>query len=148
MAAGLGIGVGQRADEAILVDAAEDVLDDRIVMIAESGGSDSACMHRVAHGGRRAAVARDRLDHHGGAGVVLAHAAELLRHEEAQQAVLGEDLEVLPREEQIAVALDGVGPHLLLAEIDELGLQRLLLVRQQPLRIELEAQTPEGLTSP
>ena len=41
MAAGLRVGVGERADQTILVEAAEDVLERGIVVVAEEGGRDA-----------------------------------------------------------------------------------------------------------
>ena len=71
MRAGLGIGIGERADQAILVDAPHDVLDRRAVVMAEQRRGHRAQVHGVAHGRRRAAVAGDGLDRHGGADMVL-----------------------------------------------------------------------------
>jgi hypothetical protein len=117
-------------------------------MVAEEGGGDGARVHGVAHGGRGAGVAGDGLHHHGGADMVLAHAAQLLRDQQAEQAVLGEDLEILARKQQLLVRLDGVVAHLLLCQLDDERLNPLLLVREQPLRIELETQAPELYRAP
>jgi len=105
----------------------------------QEGGGNGARVHGVAHGGRGAGVAGDGLHHHGGAGVVLAHAAQFLGHQQAEQAMLGQDLEILAREQQLLVGFDGVVAHLLLRQIDDQRLDLLLLVREQPLRIELDA---------
>jgi hypothetical protein len=43
--------------------------------------------------------------------VVLAHAAQLLRHDQAEEASLGERLEVLARIDELLVALDRVLAH-------------------------------------
>jgi hypothetical protein len=62
--------------------------------------------------------------------------------------VFGQDLEVLAREQQLLVGLDGVVAHLLLRQIDDQRLDLLLLVGEQPLRIELGAQAPELFSAP
>src|SRR5262249_716237 len=80
--------------------------------------------------------------------MILSHAAQFLRHDQAEEAVLGEGLEVLPRIDEFLVALDGVLTHRRLAEIDQRLLQLLLLVGQQPLRIELEPKAPEWFLAP
>jgi hypothetical protein len=79
---------------------------------------------------------------------VLAQAAELLGHDQAEKAALGQKLEVLAREQQLLVALHGIGAHFALAQGDERVLQGLLLVAQNPLRIPLVAQAPEFLVTP
>ena len=130
MAAGLGVGVGEGADQAVPVEAAHDVLERRIVVVAQQRRRDRAQVHGVAHGGRGAAVARDGLHRHRRGHVVLAHAAQLFRHDEAEEARLGERLEVLARIDQLAVALDRVLAHRALTQVDQRLLQRLLLVGQ------------------
>jgi hypothetical protein len=51
--------------------------------------------------------------------VVLAEPAVLLGHGEREEAVLAEQLEVPPREQQLVVRALGVRPQLLLAELDQ-----------------------------
>ncbi len=59
--------------------------------------------------------------------------------------MLGQGFEVLAGEDQVFVALDGVGAHLGLTEFDQLSLQLLLGVGQKPLRVEVEPEPPELL---
>jgi len=75
-------------------------------------------------------------------------ATQFLRHDQAEEAVLGQGLEILARIDELLVALDGVLAHRSLAEIDQRLLQLFLLVGQQPLRIELEPKAPERFLAP
>ena len=109
---------------------------------------DRADVHDVTHGGRRAAVARERLAHHREGHVVLAEAAVLLRHRQREEAVLGEDLEVAARIQQLVIRALRIRAHLLLAQLDELRAQLLLALGQEPVRVPLVAEAPEGLATP
>ena len=148
MRAGLRVGVGEGADEDILVEAREHLLQGLVVVIAEAGRGHRAQMHGVAHGRAGAAVARDGFHRHGGGDMVLAHAAQFLGHDQAEQAELGDRLEILAREQQLLVGFDRVVAQRGAGKLDELGLQLLLLVGQDPLRIPLIAETPEVLFAP
>src|SRR6185437_2369719 len=105
-------------------------------------------MHRVAHGGAGAAVPGDGLYRHGGSDMVFAHAAQLLRDDEAEQPELGERFEIFAREEQLLVGFDRVVAQCGAGEVDDLGLQLLLLVGQQPLGIPLITEAPKVLFAP
>src|SRR5262249_30018913 len=94
------------------------------------------------------AIARDGLRRHGGADMVFAHPAKLLGHDQPEQAELGQRLEVLAGEEQFLVGFDGVVAQRGAGDLDQLGLQLLLLVGEEPLRIPFEAETPEILLAP
>ena len=142
----LGVGVGQRAELAAVERA--DVLLDQLGRRAQHQRLHRRHVHHVTHGGRGAAVARDRLADHRERDMVLAQAAVLLRHGQREEAVLAHQLEVAPRVQQLVVRALRVRAHLLLAEPDE-GLAQLLLpVGQDPVRIPVIAQTPEGLCAP
>ncbi len=67
-----------------------DVAVDQLGRGAEHDRVHRADVHHVTHRGRGAAVARDRLARHRVGDVVLAEAAVLLRHGEAEEAVLAE----------------------------------------------------------
>ena len=144
--AGLGIGVRERPDLALVQ--RPDVLVDQLGRGAQHERRDRAGVHDVAHRRRGAAVAGQRLAGHAEGDVVLAQPAVLLGHDERQEAVLGEDLEVAPREQQLVVGALGVGAHLLLAEPDQLLAQLLLALGQDPVGIPVVAEAPEGLVSP
>ena len=144
--AGLGVGVGERPDLAAVERA--DVLVDQLRRRAQHDRVDRADVHHVAHGRRRAAVARDRLARHRVGDVVLAEAAVLLGHGEREEAVLAEQLEVAAREQQLVVGALRVRAHLLLAELDERRAQLLLAVGQDPVGIPVVAEAPERLAAP
>ena len=144
--AGLGIAVGQRADLAAVQRLY--VLLDQGVGGAEHDRVDRAHVHDVTHRGGGAAVARDRLARHRVGDVVLAEAAVLGRHRKREEAVLAEQLEVAPRELQLVVGDLGVGPHLLLAQLDQEVAEFLLAVGEHPFRVPLVTQSPEGLATP
>ena len=146
--AGLGVGIRQRADQAVGVDPAHDVLDRLVAVMAQHRGRHRAQVHGVAHGRARAAVARDSLDRHGRADMVLAHAAQFLGDQKPEETMLGEQPEVFAREQQLLVAHHRVVAHARLAEIDQLALQRPLRRCQQPLRVEVVAEAPERLGAP
>src|SRR5437868_4073833 len=116
--------------------------------MTEKCGGDGAQMHGIAHGSRRAAITGNGLDRHGGSDMVLAHAAQLLRDEKTEKALLGQELEILPRVHELLVALDRIDAHVAGAEVDELSLQLLLVIAQHPLRIPFEAETPKRLLAP
>ena len=144
--AGLGVRVGQRADLAVVE--RPDVLVDQLRRGAQHDRGHRRHVHDVAHGRRRAAVAGERLADHREGHVVLAEAAVLLGHGQREEAVLGEDLEVAPRVEQLVVRALRVGAHLLLAELDQLRAQLLLALGEEPVRVPLVAEAPEGLVTP
>ena len=62
--------------------------------------------------------------------------------------MLAEQLEVAARELELVVGDLGVGPHLLLAQLDQQVTELALAVGEHPLRIPLVAQSPEGLATP
>src|SRR6266704_1704356 len=66
----------------------------------------------------------------------------------AEQAELGQRLEVLAREEQLLVGFKGVVAQRGARNFDELALQLFLLVGQNPLRIPFETETPEVFFAP
>src|SRR5258707_8584241 len=105
-------------------------------------------MHDVTHRCRRAAVTGDRLAHHREGDVVLAEAAVFLRHCQRQESVLTEELQVPPRESQLVIRPLGVVPHLLLAQLNELATQLLVVVGQRPVRIPVIAESPVRLRTP
>ena len=72
--------------------------------------------------------------------MVLAQAAVLLGHDQREEAVLGEELEVAPREQQLVVGALRVGAHLLLAQLDEQFAQLLLALGQDPVGIPVVAE--------
>ena len=80
--------------------------------------------------------------------MVLAEAAVLLGHREAEEPVLAEELEVAAREHQLVVEPLGVGAQLLLAELDQGGAELLLPIGVDPVRIPVVPQAPEGLRTP
>jgi hypothetical protein len=116
--------------------------------MAQQGGGDGADVHGVAHGRGGTAVARDGFGHHGGRHVVLAQPAQILRHQETEQTLLCQGFEVLAREQEMLVALDGVLTQRRVAQRDQLFLDLFLRRGQQPLRIEFVPQTPKILGSP
>ena len=144
--AGLGVGVRQRPELAAVERA--DVLLDQLGRGAEHERLHRRHVHHVAHRRRRAAVARDRLADHRERDVVLAQPAVLLRHGEREEAVLAHQLEVAARVEQLVVGALRVRAHLLLAQPDEGLAQLLLAVGQDPVRVPVVAQSPEGLRAP
>ncbi len=148
MRSGLGIGIRQRPDKAILIDAPHDVADGLGLVMAEERGSDGTQVHGVAHGGGRTAVARNGFHRHGGADVALAHAAKLFRNDQAQKTVLGQELKILAGIEKLLIALDGVGAHFLFAERYKRRLQLFLTVVEYPLRVPFKTEPPEILFSP
>ena len=115
---------------------------------AEHDRVHGADVHHVAHRGGGAAVSGDRLADHRVGDVVLAQAAVLLGHREAQEPVLAEELEVAAREHQLVVEALGVRAELLLAELDQGGAELLLPIGVDPVRIPVVAQAPEGLRTP
>ena len=125
-----------------------DVLVDQLRRGAEHDRVHRADVHHVTHGGRGAAVARDRLARHRVGDVVLAEAAVLLGHGEAEEAVLAEQLEVPAREEELVVRALRVRPHLLLAQLDQERAQLLLPLGQDPVGVPLVAEAPERLVAP
>ena len=76
--------------------------------------------------------------------MVLAQPAVLLGDDQAEEAVLGQDLEVAARVEQLVVGALGVRAHLLLAEPDQRLAQLLLAFGQDPVRVPVVVQTPES----
>ena len=145
--AGLGVGIGQRADR-LAGRQRPDVLVDQLRRGAQHDRVHRAHVHHVAHGGRRAAVTGDRLAHHRVGDVVLAQAAVLLGDGERQEPVLSQDLQVLPGEHQLVVEALRVSPELLLAELDERRSELLLVVRVHPLGVPFVPEAPEGLRPP
>ena len=125
-----------------------DVLVDQLRRGAQHDRGHRRHVHDVTHGRGRTAVARERLADHREGHVVLAEPAVLLRHGEGEEAVLGEDLEVAARVEQLVVGALRVGAHLLLAELDQLRAQLLLALGEEPVRIPLVAESPERLVTP
>ena len=146
MRAGLGVGVGERADQAGVERA--DVLVDQLRRRAQHDRLHGAHVHHVTHRRRGAAVARDRLARHRERDVVLAEAAVLLRHGQREEAVLAEQLEVAARIEQLVVGALRVRAHLLLAQLDQRRAELLLAVGQDPVRVPVVAEAPERLGSP
>ena len=143
---GLGVRVGQRADLAVVE--RPDVLVDQLRRGPQHERGHGADVHDVTHRRGRAAVARQRLADHRERHVVLTEPAVLLGHRERQKAVLGEDLEVAARVEQLVVRALRVGAHLALAEVDQLRAQLLLPLGQEPVGIPVVAESPEGLAAP
>ena len=144
--AGLRVGVRERSDLAAVQRA--DVLVDQRIGRAEHDRVHRADVHDVTHRRRCAPVARDRLAHHRVRDVVLAEAAVLLGHRQREEAVLAEQLEVAPREEQLVVGALRVVAQLLLAQLDQRRAQLLLPVGEHPVRVPLVAETPERLVTP
>src|SRR4051794_8371553 len=144
--AGLRVRVRQRAELAAVERA--DVLLDQFGRRAQHQRLHRGHVHHVAHGGGRAAVARDGLADHAERDVVLTQAAVLLGHGEGEEAVLAHELEVAPREQELVVRALGVRAHLLLAELDELLAQLLLAVGEHPVGVPLVAEAPERLSAP
>ncbi len=142
----LGVGVRQRPELAAVERA--DVLLDQLRRRAQHERLHRRHVHHVTHRRRRAAVARDRLADHREGDVVLAQPAVLLRHREGEEAVLAHQLEVAARVEQLVVGALRVRAHLLLAQPDEGLAQLLLAVGQDPIRVPVVAQSPEGLRAP
>jgi hypothetical protein len=125
-----------------------DVAVDQLAGRAEHDRVDRPDVHDVAHGGRRAPVARDRLARHRVGDVVLAEAAVLLGHRQRQEPVLAEQLEVAAREEQLVVRALRVRTHLLLAELDQRRAELPLAVGQEPVGVPLVAEAPVRLATP
>ena len=142
----LGVGVRQRPDHARVE--RPDVLVDQLGRRAEHDRLHRADVHDVTHRRRRAAVPRDRLARHRERDVVLTEAAVLLGHGQPQEAVLSEQLEVAPREEELVVGALRVRAHLLLAELDQRRAKLLLPVGEDPVRIPVVAESPERLGAP
>ena len=144
--AGLGVRVGEGPDLAAVERA--DVAVDQLVGGAEHDRVDRADVHHVTHRRRGAPVAGDRLAGHRVRDVVLAEPAVLLGDGQREEAVLAEQLEVAPREEQLVVGALRVRAHLLLAELDERRAELLLALGQEPVGVPLVAEAPEGLGAP
>ena len=100
----------------------------------QAQGLNRTHVHRVTHGGGGAAVARDGLRRGDEHRVTLAEAAPFLGQRQAEERA--ERLEALAGEDQLAVVLGGAGTDFLLADLDQLLAQRLLLVGQKPIRVE------------
>ena len=141
--AGLGVGVGERADQALAH--LLQVLLDRVVGGAQLERLDGADVHDVAHGAGGVAVAGDRL------GDVAAymtwfwprppHSLGSIRPEEA---VRGERLEALAREGQRAVVLGRQRPDGLLADLPQPLQQRQAAPREEPVRVEHRVEPVHG----
>ena len=144
--AGLGVRVGQGPDLAA-VERADVAVDERVGG-AQHDRLHGAHVHDVAHGRRRAAVARDRLAGHGERHVVLAEAAVLLGHGQAEEAVFTEQFEVAPRVGQRVVGDLRVLAHLLLAQLDQEIAQLELALRQKPVGVPIRPQPEVGLIAP
>ena len=144
--AGLGVRVGERADLAAVE--RPDVLVDQRLGRAQHDRLHRADVHHVAHGRRRAAVARDRLARHRVGDVVLPEPAVLLRHGEREEAVLAEQLEVAARELEVVVGRLGVGAQLLLAQLDQEIAQLALAVVQHPVGVPVVAEAEVQLAAP
>src|SRR4029079_5103381 len=99
-------------------------------------------VHRVAHGRGRVAIARDglrrRREHH----VVLLQPAPGLRQRDAEEGT--ERREALAREGQVRVVVPRTRADLLLADLDQLLAEGLLLVREEPVGIEHRSEAGLG----
>ena len=89
VAAGLGIGVGRRADQGLGVHPAQQRLDLRVAMRAEGEAGHRHQVHHEDDGRGRAAVAGDRLGRHQHGGVAGRPAAVLARGRSSPAAATG-----------------------------------------------------------
>ena len=140
--AGLGVGVGQGADQA-LADLLQIFLDHVLggAQLERLHGTD---MHHVTHRAGGVAVAGDRLGHVGVHDVVLPEAAPLLGQHQAEETVRPQRLEALAREGERAIVLGRQRPDRLLADLLQPLEQALLLIGEKPVGLEHRVEPGHG----
>ena len=142
------IGVGGRTDHDVGVDAGKEFLYGPIVTGPEQKRRETGHVHHEDHPGRWTAVTGDGLSDHREARVILATSTPLLGHDAAEQPQLGQSLHALPGVSARLVAPGRVGTKDIVAHLDELALELLLLIGEEPLGVEFVIQTIVGLSAP